>query len=402
MTMAWRNIWRNKIRSLVIMCSISLGLLAGFFVLALYQGMMDSRIRTVISSEEGNLQIHHPQFSEDFSPDLIIPNKNEIRQILLTDDRVQAFCFRSIAMGMLNTVSGSAGIRMMGVDMKEEAFMTQLHKKIRDGGLPDSTEINKLVIGKKLADKLKIKTGNKVVFTCTDTAKNIISAAFRVKGIYESNNAPRDEQFVYISAAALNELLGMSNVSHEAAVLLKNNENTEWVQQDLKKQFPFLKIESWMQLSPETDLMVSTVDSMSSIIMGIILFALAFGIVNTMLMAILERTRELGLMMALGTNKLTIFLLVFWETVLLTIAGVPLGFLASITWISHLHRQGLDFSNLDKEVMSSFGFDAVIYPVFPTDKIGIVLIIVILTAVLSSLIPSFKALGLKPTEALRK
>jgi ABC-type antimicrobial peptide transport system permease subunit len=159
-------------------------------------------------------------------------------------------------------------------------------------------------------------------------------------------------------------------------------------------------VERWEEISPETDLMVRTVNQYSYIIMIIIMFALAFGIINTMLMAILERTREIGMMMALGTNNWKIFSLVLLETLFLTLIGCPVGILSGWIVASWYNSHGLDLSGMGRDMMSSFGFSTMIYPEFPVDKLPGVLFIVVSTAFVSCLFPAFKALKLRPVDAL--
>ena len=132
------------------------------------------------------------------------------------------------------------------------------------------------------------------------------------------------------------------------------------------------------------------------------MLALAFGIINTMLMAILERTREIGMMVALGTNRIRIFFLVLLETVFLTLVGTPFGILIGWLTTAYFEKHGLDLSGMGREMMSSFGFDTMVYPEFPVDKLGGVLIIVSATAIVSCLFPAMKALKLQPVEALRR
>ena len=138
------------------------------------------------------------------------------------------------------------------------------------------------------------------------------------------------------------------------------------------------------------------------IIIIIIMMALAFGIINTMLMAILERTREIGMMVALGTNRSRIFLLVLLETVFLTLAGTPVGILAGWFATSYFTKHGLDMAGVGKEMMNSFGFDTMIYPEFPGDRLMGVLIIVTATAIIACFFPAMKALKLQPVDALRQ
>jgi ABC-type lipoprotein release transport system permease subunit len=400
--MAWRNIWRNKARSMVIMLSVAIGLLAGIGVLALYKGMMKSRVRTVIDSEVAHLQLHHADFKKDYHPAYLLPGANALLQKVQSYPEVKMAAPRSLAQGMLVTTTGSAGVQINGVVPQLEYGASHLREKLITGEGFHEAKKNEILVGKKLADKMKLKTGSKLVLTFTDTADNLVSSAFRVAGIYQSGNAPLDEANVYVLLTTLNELLLTGDAFHEIAILLNRDEDLQVVQEKLRSAYPSLLVESWKEISPETELMVKTVDEYSYIIMIVILVALAFGILNTMLMSVLERTKEIGMMVALGTPRLSIFLLVLLETVFLTIAGTPIGLLAAYLITGHYQKHGLDLSGMGKDMMASFGFDTTIYPSFPWEKLIIILILVVGTALLSCLLPALKALRLKPVEALRR
>lgn len=402
LVMAWRNIWRNKMRSIVIMLSIAVGLFAGIAVLALYDGMIKSRVRNVIDAEVGHLQLHNNQFKKDNDPKYLLPNGSEVLKQLRSLPQVRLATSRSIAGGMLSTATGSAGVQMNGIIPEEEYAFSQLKKKIVEGKLFQPERKNSIMIGKKLADKMKLKTGSKLVLTFTDTAGSIVSSAFRVAAIYQSENTPLDERNVYVTMNDMNELLLSGHSFHEISLLLKRDEDVEQLQKELQQQYPALQVESWKEISPETDFMVKTIDQYSYIIMVIIMLALAFGIINTMLMAVLERTREIGMMLALGTNRIRIFFLVLLETIFLTLAGTPVGLLFGWLVTGYFNRHGLDLSGMGKEMMSNFGFGTMIYPAFPAEKLAGVVLIVVCTALLSCLFPALKALKLQPVEALRR
>lgn len=400
--MAWRNIWRNKLRSSVIILSVAIGLLAGIAVLALYKGMMRSRVRTVIDAEVSHIQIHDTAFKKDYDPVYIIQQPVKVLNTLSAIPQIKLFTGRTITQGLLATATGSAGVQINGVVPFEEYELSGLKEKIIDGKGFDSLKKNQVVIGKKLADKMKVKTGSKLVLTFTDTAVNIVSGAFKVAAIYQSDNTPLDERNVYVDKKDLDALLGTGDEFHEIAILLKEDEDVQPVKQQLKNLLPAYLVESWDEISPETKLMVNTVDIYSYIIIVIIMFALAFGIINTMLMAILERTREIGMMTALGLNRIKMFFLVLTETVLLTLAGTPIGLLVGWIGCNYYNQKGLDLSGMGKDMMSSFGYSTVVYPEFPGDKLAGVMMIVIGTAILSCLFPAVKALKLQPVEALRQ
>ena len=399
---AWRNIWRNKMRSLIIMFSIAIGIFSGIMLLALYKGMMRSRVKTVIYAELGHLQIHDTNFKKYFEPKFILEYGDSIVKQLLKIPEVNAIATRTITMGMLSTTTGSAGIQINGVNAKDENEVSMLDQKIKKGTLFRSAKHNEILIGDKLANKLKLKIGDKLVLTFTDTDNNLVSAAFRVAAIYASDNAPLDERNVFVQQTDLNELIGTANQFHEIAIILKQDEQLDQVETHLKKIFPYQQVESWKTISPETNLMVYTVDISSYIIMAIILFALAFGIINTMLMAVLERTKEIGMMMALGMNQLRLFLLILFETFFLTIAGLPIGILFAWAVVTYYHIYGMDWLSRGKEMMNSFGFNTTIYPEFPLEKLSMTIGFVLFTALISCIYPALKALQLKPVDALRK
>lgn len=401
LTLAWRNIWRNKVRSLLIMASVALGLFAGIFVLAIYEGMMRSRVRTVIDKEVGHLQMHHPKFKDDFDPSYLLPPRDTVMRKLSSMTMINCVAWRSVTQGMLSTATGSAGVQIIGVEAEAENRVSQLGAKLKEGSNLDPSRRGAVLVGRKLAQKMKLKPGSKLVLTFTDKEQNITAGAFRVAGIYQTDNTPLDEVQVYINQAILNEYLAIGEGSHELAIILYEDRNIELAKREIERLFPQESVKTWKENSPETDLMVSTIDQFSYIIIVIIMIALAFGIVNTMLMAVLERTREIGMLTALGMNRPKVFRLVVTETILLTLVGVPVGFLATLFTVTYFSTAGIDISSISGAAMSGFGYSSIIYPEFPWQSIPVVMAIVAGTALISSLFPSVRAIKLQPADALR-
>jgi putative ABC transport system permease protein len=399
--LAWRNLWRNKMRSITILMSVTLGLFAGITVLSLYQGMMEGRVKTVIEDEIGHIQIHHPSFPSDNELKWIVDSPAYIKNYLLSMTSVKSISSRSIAFGMVSTTTGSGGIQINGIIPSEEEKTTGLNEKIISGNYFDKTKKQQILIGKKLADKLKLHKGSKLVITTNDTANNLVAGAFKIAGIYESVNAPLDEKMVYIEQHEFNEMMSLTDEIHEIAILLYKNDSTDFYLKMFKERYPHLLVQSWKELSPETDLLIKTIDQYSLIILIIIFIALAFGIINTMLMAILERTKEIGMMIALGTGRFKMLGIIMTETFFLTMAGTPPGIIISRIIVNYFHREGLNLANMGTELMSSFGFKTIIYPVFPSEQLTAIIIIVSCTAFISGILPAWRALKMTPSEALR-
>ena len=399
--LAWRNIWRNPARSLVIILSVAIGLFAAISVLALYNGMLSGRMRTVIDTETGHVQLHDPGFLDDREPRYVIPDRTRLQALLASDTLVRAYSFRVVSTGMLATAGGSAGVNVYGIDERSEKYICQWDKRFGDS-TPRLAGERSIAIGKKLSRKLDLHTGDKVVLTLTDKDGNMVSAALRIRGIYETLNAPLDEVNVFMKDEVLAQLLGVENQRHELVVICRSDAAVPAVVQHLNTAMPTMRVESWKELSPETDLMINTVDYYSYIIVIIILVALSFGIVNTMMMSVLERRREIAMMTALGIGQRRMLSMIVAETVFLSVVGIPLALLSSWLAVGYFHRKGLDLSGMGREMMRSFGFDALIYPSYPTDKLAAIILLVFISALLASLFPSWKSVRIDPARALQK
>ncbi len=391
--LAWRNIWRNKVRSLIIMCSVMVGLISGLFVLSLYKGILQERVRAVIDTEVSHIQIHHPKFKDDYD--------SVVRKVS-TVPGVSSIAVRTVSHGMLMTGSGSTGLQIVGIDAEDENKVSNFNARIIEGKLFSPEKKNQIAIGKKLAAKMHLRPGSKVVLTFIDPENNIVSGAFRIVAIYKTDNAPRDERIAYVQRSDLNKLLSIGNAFHEVAVVLDHDERVSEAKAQIKRLFNTHLVETWSEISPETKLMIDTTDSYSNIFIIIIMLALSFGIINTMLMAVLERSKELGMLLAVGMNRLKVFGMILTETIFLTVTGMIPGVLLSWIIVQVYRGKGIDISSIGGMTMSEFGFSPVIYPDFPWEKMPDELVIVTGAALLSSLIPAIKAIRLKPVEALQK
>ena len=400
-SIAWRNLWRHRTRSLAIIASVAMGVWAGAFIVSLYYGMGNERVRIAIEEEVSHLQVHHPKFREDFEAVWNF-QLDSLERVLPNTPGIKAWSLRTTAQGMLANATGSNGVQINGVDPASEVTTRKFDHFITNGTYFDPEKKNQVLVGKKLAGKMKLIPGAKIVLTFLDREQNIQSGAFRVCGIYETSNAPLDERNVYVRQSEFNEQLGMSGFGTEAAILLNGEAEISAALTFLKQQLPSLEVESWHSISPETNLVMSSLDISSFIIIVIIVLALAFGIINTMLMAVLERTREIGMLMAIGMTKIQLFRMVVLETVLLTMVGCPVGFGFAWSLNEWLSKTGIDLGAIAGNMMKGFGFGAVIYPDLPGFKVGQIIITVFVTALLASVFPAWKALSMNPVEAIKR
>ena len=398
---AWRNIWRSRNRSLVIMASIGLGLWAALFITAFYNGTVEQRIRSAIDIETAHIQVHHPYFPQDMDLQYSLPAGQEMADTIAAMPATAAVSARVVVQGMVASASGSAGVTIIGVDPTAEKTVSGLYRFVREGSYLRSTANPEVLISTRLMKKLKLSTGSKLILTITDAEGNLSSGAYRIVGAYETVNAPLDESRVFISVRDAAAMAGLGSAVNELAIRLQSDETTDAQVTMLRRRWPGVLVEGWAEINPEMQFLVASFDTMMLVYMAIILLALAFGIVNTMMMAVLERTREIGMLLSLGMNKARVFAMISLETLFLVLAGCPAGLLAALLTIRITGKTGIRLSAFSK-AFSSFGYSDLVFPSITLRQFLLLMVLVVCTAIMAGLFPARKALSLKPAEAIRK
>lgn len=397
--LSWKNIWRVRKRSFAVIGSITVGVWALCFLFAFLNSFNEGYVRNAIQYDYSHLQMHHPQYRVDPVVDHYLSAPFKIDSALQELPAVQAFSMRTIASGMAATGRSSQGVQIVGVDSEQEASVTYLDRLLTEGEYFTGKR-NPLLISKKTAKKLGANIRSKVVLTFQDSSGNITTAAFRVDGIFESKSPRINEGVVYVRKTDLQGLLQMRQ-THETAILLHNTDEIPEAQNTLTKIFPDEEILTFRELAPEFDLLTQQSSVSKQLLTSIIMLALLFGIVNTMLMAVLERTRELGMLRAVGMHKSKVFSMVILETVLMAAIGGPTGVLLGVLTNAYFHSNGLDLSSY-AEMLKQYGYDAIFYPVLDASQYPILMMVVIITALIGAIYPAIKAIKLNPVESIRK
>jgi ABC-type lipoprotein release transport system permease subunit len=471
-SIAWKNVWRNKARSMVVIVSVTLGTIAGVFVAGLMNGWLNQRINSAIYTENGHLKIQNPNFLINEESQFSIQNFDKIIQYLDNSTEVKAYAKRSKIMALATTARGSSGIMLKGIDPEKEKLVSDVFEYLEpDGGnyFDTDTKLPSVVIGSKTAEALRIKNflvsqqtldslqsleipiasinkleaikeqrfitkkkfetaikevwtekelrkysptlikvssyfqpRAKINFTFTKTNGEIGYQTYQVCGIFKTSNTVFDQMSAFVNHSHLAEVAGLdSNQFHEISIILNEEQtNLKTFTTKLSSAFNEQSVMTWKVLAPDAGMMADFMTIYYYIIMGIIFFALAFGIINTMLMAILERIKELGMLMAIGMNKVKVFSMIMFETVFLTLTGSVLGMVIGAILIAITGHTGLNFSSVE-EGFEAMGWSAKVYPAIDTAFFMGVTIMVIAIAMLASIVPARKALKLKPVDALR-
>lgn len=398
---AWRNVWRNKGRSLVVIGSIVVGTWALLVANGFMNGFMVGYVNEVIEYDVSNVQIHHPEFNIDFEIEYSIPDGLDKANAISKWEGIDAVTTRSIVNGMIASPKKASGAQIRGINVANEAHVTHLDSIVAAGTYFEGIKRNPLLLGEKLAKNLGVKVRSKVVLTFNDINGNITSAAFRIVGIVKSSSININEMYVFVRKTDLNKLLGIEDQIHEIAIVTAPRVDESGIVEKYNATYNNDLVETWKEIAPELSFMQEMYGSTLYVLMGIILTALIFGIINTMLMAVLERIKELGMLMAIGMNKLRVFTMILLETLYLGIVAAPVGLLVGYLTISYFSEVGLNLSNYS-EGLEAFGYASILYPYIDTSSYFIVTIGVGITALIAAIYPAWKAIKLRPVEALHK
>lgn len=397
---AWRNVWRNSLRSFVVIASIAIGIWAGVFVLGLSTGLNNQRQQTAIDNTLSHIQIHNPDFIKDFNVQYRIPDGKAVHDELANNPDVRVFTERVILTGMISSANGVYAARISGVNPETEVQVTTLHEKLLEGEYLTGIKRNPVVISQRMAKKLNVKMKSKVVLTFQKDDGEIIAGAFRVAGIYKTISSRDDELNIYTQATDLHRLLDQENGYHEIAILLNDFDAIQIQTEALQAAYPSLLIRPWDVVSPELGYANQMMSQLLYLFIAIILFALSFGIINTMLMAVLERNRELAMLMSIGMNKPYVFAMIVYETIFISMIGGPLGVLLGYASITYYGIHGIDLSVVS-EGLENFGVGSMVYTQLESIFYINVTIMVLISALLSSIYPAWKALKVNPAEGVR-
>ena len=398
---SWRNVWRNKSRSLIVISSIAVGVWALVAGTGFMNGFMVSYISDSITYNTSNVQVHNAEFSADKDINLYISNATEKTAHLNQIPGVNAATKRVIVNGMIASAKKASGVEIRGLDIVNEQQVTHLDSALINGAYFEGVKRNPVILGAKLAEELNVKIRSKIVLTFSDSEGEMVSGAFRVVGIIKVSAINLNEFTAFVRDSDIQPLLGIGNNYHEIAVVTETLIPEQQIISEYKKTYKEDLVQGWREIAPELAYASDMFANMLYILMGVILTALVFGIVNTMLMAVLERIKELGMLMAVGMLKSKVFFMILVETIFLGLVGTPIGLLLGYLNVSYYQVTGVDLTEYS-EGLEAFGYSSELFPYLEPSVYITVSIGVFITTIIAAAYPAYKAISLKPVEALHK
>jgi putative ABC transport system permease protein len=400
---AARNVLRNPRRTVITAGGAAFCIFAFVFMFGFFDGFGEQVIENSTRYLTGHIQVERPGFRSNLAPELALEDSGALLDRLARTPGVAAAAPRVQAQALASTAAKSEGIILMGVDPDVERRVTFIDRTVVEGQALAPGADRDLVIGRKLAEKLRVRLGERVVVMGQSANGEIATAAYRVRGIFATESNAFDGAFAFVTLAAAQSLLELGNRVSTINIRLADRGQLEQILAGLRATGDSERIAftPWQDLLPQIAEMVKLNRTISQIVNAILLLVVATAMMNTVFMAVAERTREFGVMMALGTPPAAIRRMVVYETLALLILASILGYGLGVALVEYTGREGLDLSGFFRGYSAIPGLTGIIHPRLILANVIPPGLALLLVGVLVSIYPAARAARLDPTTAIR-
>jgi ABC-type lipoprotein release transport system permease subunit len=403
--LAWKNLWRRKRRTLITMSSVAFGVwfTATFVGICnhTYTELIDGSVRMGF----GHVSIEPVGYNISPSLDKRLPNAESLAETTRALSGVTAAIARISGPAVISTASGSVPGMLLGIDpAKESASMNAYLASIREGKVFESAAGRGAVLGSVLAQRLRLKLGSKIVYTAIDVNGEMISETARVEGIFKTGVDDVDGAAVLLPIDALRKSLkyGPGEVTM-ISVYLDDHRRSEKVAGLLRENTTNAEVHTWKDTQPGVASYIALDGSMSDVFLALIVLVIAAGVLNTMVMSVLERKRELGVMLAIGTSPSVLFRLIVCEASILAVIGFIAGAIIFVPWMFYMQQVGIDLTSVVGSDMQVSGvlYDPIIHIALRPEDASVIMLSLFTLVLATAAYPAYRAARLPPIESMR-
>lgn len=357
--LAWRSIWRNRRRTLITVLSIGFGLTFAIFFISMGEGMYTKMISDAVRMQAGHITIERQGYLEAPAVDLYLKAPGPLRAAIQKLPQVERTKLLVLGQGIARTGNGTVGAALMGVEPSAEALTSPLARRIIKGRYLSDNDGAWVVIGKTLAERLKVRVGMKLVITTNNAAGELVDELCRVRGIFTTGSEEIDGYLVQAPIAFARRVFGLpAGGATQLGVILSDPGHQEAVLAAVRNlaRGQGLEVEPWQRVLPELASYIKLDEGSNYVFQGILIFLILFTIFNTILMSVMERQREFAMLQAIGTRPGQVVGQVFLETCFLGLIGCILGMIGGGLAGGALQHWGLDLSIFYEGEITISGF----------------------------------------------
>jgi ABC-type lipoprotein release transport system permease subunit len=401
--LAWRNLWRNHRRTFIMLGAISVGAWAMIFLTALSQGMVTDMVEDGLSALPGHVQVHNPAYRDDPTVANLIPIADSELERRLAAADVVAWSTRVKVPAVIMSERETRGVTLLGIDPAREKPFTFIDLEAIDGRYLEGPDDRGLLVGRKLVEELETGLGKRVVIMSQDPANDVADRGFRIVGVFRAERAAHEETYALAGKKTVQDFLGIGDQVSEAVAFGEDFRDVTAVRAAVDAAVgdtSGVVVNNWPELDRYLGTTLAAMDGFVLIWVVVIFLALSFGLVNTLMMAVFERTREIGVMLALGVRPAAILWQIIIESMLLLALGLVIGNVLAWASVQPI-RDGIDISVV-AEGMDMMGASSRLVPDLRMQDVILADGVVLLLGFLASILPAWRASRYEPVEAITK
>jgi ABC-type lipoprotein release transport system permease subunit len=399
--MAWRNLWRNKRRTIITIASVFFGVLLSTVMSSMQEGSYSSMIDNIVKFYSGYIQIHHEKYWDNKTiNNSFTPTDSLLEKVRETED-VTDYTLRLESFALASSESITKGAVILGVNPEQENKVTELKRWLTDGDYLEQGD-KSVLVSKGLAEYLKLGVNDTLVMIGQGYHGQSAAGKFLIKGIMNFPNPDLNSQSVYMDLGACQNFFSADNLATALVIMVKDEYHLKSAMHELKNRIssPY-QVMSWDEMQPEIQQMINADRSGGNIMKMILYVLIGFGIFGTVMMMIVERKREMGVMVAIGMRRYKLAVVLFFETIYIGLVGVLAGFIGSIPIITYWYQNPIKLTGKAAETMVNMGIEPLMYFSWLPRVFYEQIITVFTMTLIISVYPVYTATRLKVYKALR-
>lgn len=404
--LAWRSLLRNKRRTLITVISIALGTGLALFFISLQLGVYEKMIDEAVRMNAGHLTVEHGDYELAPSIDLFVSPVTEISRMAEGIEGVEQVKPLVVGQAMVSTSAGAVGVGLVGVNPEAEAAASPLAEKIIDGRYLKTGDERGVVVGARLAERLKLKLGKKMVVTTNDVSGELVSELLRLTGVFEVGTEETDAFLIQVPIDVARRIFRLGpDAATRVGVVLESPKYQEEVIEQLRTRISDgdMSVLPWQEVMPDLAGFIAIDVGSNYVFQGIIIFIIGFTILNTILMSVLERSREFATLLAIGTSPMRLRIQVAIESAFIGLIGTVCGLLLGSMGIWYMMAHGWDLSGIygDSTTVSGYLMDPVLRGYASVNMFLILGTLIFGMTLLLGLYPAYKSARISIPDVLR-
>jgi len=404
--MAWRNVWRNPKRTVLTILAIAFACILLVFMLSLQFGTYETMINSAVKTRTGHLQILIDGYDTDRKMRKVISHPDPIRKILNETPGISGYTFRANGFALLSSDHRTYGGIVTGIDPDQELLVSSGGSTIRKGDYLTSSDTNMAIIGSLLARNLKVDIGDELVMLGSAKDGSVAATVLIIKGIFSSGMDEYDRSAIQIPLSYFKEVFAMGEAVHQGVIICDTLGSVKFVQREISQKLPAPKgnkklvCRSWDELIPGLMQSIQMDLGGGIIFYAILIIVVAFSIMNTFVIAVFERTHELGTLIAIGAKPGRLTKMLLYESAFLTACGIAAGILAGSILTIYAQYSGIPLGDAEG-MLRQYGIPGLIRPKLSLISALAGPCIVFIITLISALYPAVMVHKLNPVEAMR-